>query len=152
MYFKGEGVEQDYTKARNFYEAAAEINNMDALSKLCDIYFNGYGVERDYQKAKKYGELSAKQHNANALFFLGMHYSSNEICDRNISKSIENYLKCIQIGRGYIYMHYSKEKGIVRTFKNNRYRHRAMNDLGLIYLLDFEDFEKVVNKRTFSVL
>ncbi|KAK8883528.1 hypothetical protein M9Y10_042620 [Tritrichomonas musculus] len=142
MYFKGEGVEQDYIKARNFYEVTAVINNMDALFKLGVIYLNGYGVERDYHKAIKYFELSAKQNNADALFFLGMHYSSNEICDRNISKSIENYLKCIQIERGDIVMHSSKEKTKARTFKNNRYRHRAMNDLGLIYLLDFEDFEK----------
>lgn len=53
IYYKAtNGVEQDYTKARTYFEEALPDNY--ACYQLGEIYENGYGVEVDYHKAIDY--------------------------------------------------------------------------------------------------
>ena len=154
MYFNGEGVEKDYLKAKSYYQLSAEIGNSEALFKLGNIYYHGFGVERDYKKAIKFYELSSEQNNPDALFFLGNFYSSNEITDINIPKSIDYYQKCSNIENGNIIIPYSKKNQNTMTFQSNKYRDRARNDLGLIYLLTLKEKEsegiKYIKESAFS--
>jgi TPR repeat protein len=50
-YKRGEGVRQDFRKAIEFFERAAEKGNMGALFNLALCYERGEGVERDVRRA-----------------------------------------------------------------------------------------------------
>ena len=54
MYVNGEGVRQDYVKAREWYEKAAAQGNARAQLALGVMYVNGYGVRQDNVKAREW--------------------------------------------------------------------------------------------------
>src|SRR5215472_14530674 len=59
LYDKGEGVEQDYTKAREWYEKGAGKGDANAMTNLGVLYAHGNGVEQDYTKAREWYEKAA---------------------------------------------------------------------------------------------
>jgi len=61
MYQKGDGVEQNMSKAFYYYEKAANSNLPIAQYNLGMIYFEGAIVEKDEAKAKEYWEKAAAQ-------------------------------------------------------------------------------------------
>ena len=69
-YSISEGVEQNYTKAVEYYERAANLGNSDALYNLGVCYYKGYGVEQNYTKAIKYYERAANLGNFDARLAL----------------------------------------------------------------------------------
>jgi len=60
IYHKGIGVEQDYNRARGYYEKAAEFNHLGALYNLGEFYWYGYSVIKDYCRAREYYERAAE--------------------------------------------------------------------------------------------
>ena len=52
-YERGDGVVQDYVKAREWFEKAAAKDNSNAMNTLGGLYENGHGVTRDYGKARE---------------------------------------------------------------------------------------------------
>lgn len=54
MYYKGEGVRQDYEKAAFWYEKAAAQGNPGSEYYLGVMYYNGEGVRQDYAQAKEW--------------------------------------------------------------------------------------------------
>ena len=48
MYMKGQGVEQDYNAAGEWFRKASEKNIPQAQYKLGDLYYKGRGVPKDY--------------------------------------------------------------------------------------------------------
>ena len=51
MYMKGQGVEQDYKNAGQWFRKASEKNISQAQYKLGDLYFKGRGVPKDFEYA-----------------------------------------------------------------------------------------------------
>ena len=51
MYLKGQGVDQNYKIASEWFRRASEKNIAQAQYKLGDLYFNGRGVPKDYENA-----------------------------------------------------------------------------------------------------
>lgn len=51
MYMKGQGVEQDYKSASEWFRKASEKSIPQAQYKLGDLYFKGRGVPKDYEFA-----------------------------------------------------------------------------------------------------
>ena len=49
MYLKGQGVDQDYEAAGNWFRKASEKNIPQAQHKLGELYFKGRGVPKDYE-------------------------------------------------------------------------------------------------------
>ena len=147
IYYYGEVVEQDYLKAKKFYELSAELNNSTALFKLGSMYENGLGIERDYLKAKEYYELSIQQNNTKALINLGNLYENGLGVEQNYSKAKELYELSsnqnnsnafIFLGNLYYFgcgvtRNYSKTKEYYELSKkfDNSY---AFNHLGYLYL------------------
>ena len=78
MYYKGEGVTQDYTKAFEWYSKAAAQGNSDAQVNLGDMYYTGDGVAKDYTKAFEWFTKAAEQNNADAQFRIALMYSRGE--------------------------------------------------------------------------
>ena len=71
MYAKGQGVQQDYQQAVQWYRKAAEQGNADAQNNLGLMYANGQGVKQDYQQAVQWFRKAAEQGDASAQINLG---------------------------------------------------------------------------------
>src|SRR5262249_2942183 len=54
MYENGGGVTQDFEKARQLYQQAADAGNSDGNVSLGLLYEDGKGVAQDYTKAAEY--------------------------------------------------------------------------------------------------
>jgi TPR repeat protein len=51
LYYGGQGVPDDYAKAREWFEKAAVKGDASAMASLAWLYSHGPGVGRDYTKA-----------------------------------------------------------------------------------------------------
>jgi TPR repeat protein len=92
MYHSGYGVEQNYSKALEYYLLSAEQNNAFAQLYLGLMYNNGIGVEQNYSKALEYYHLSAKQNNSDAQNYIGDMYYYGYGVEQNYSKALEYFL------------------------------------------------------------
>ena len=61
LYANGQGVAQDYGKARASWEKAAAQGHAQAQFNLGALYYNGEGVPRDISKAREWFEKAAAQ-------------------------------------------------------------------------------------------
>ena len=60
-YYNGEGVEQDYAEAVEWWRLAAEQGDAVAQYNLGYAYRNGEGVEQDFVEAVKWWQMAAEQ-------------------------------------------------------------------------------------------
>lgn len=54
LYFKGEGVEQDYAEAGRWFELAASNGSADAALQLAEMYAKGEGVPQNARLSKRW--------------------------------------------------------------------------------------------------
>jgi len=54
IYYRGNGVPQDYGEAANWYRRGAEHGNLDAMTRLGNMYRKGEGVPRDLTEGRKW--------------------------------------------------------------------------------------------------
>ena len=141
LYFNGYGVKKDYLKAKYYYELSAKQNNSYAYFNLGSLYYKGLGVEQNIRKAIKNYELSAQLYNPSALFYLGEIYSSGELVDSDILKGIMNLTKCYQI-KSFLDINSNFGENILSYNRQyNKFQYRAINDIGLIFLLHINNVE-----------
>jgi TPR repeat protein len=67
MYEHGEGVEQSYERAVEYYEPAAHLGHVKAQYNLGHMYYNGDGVEKDIAKTREWWTKAAAQGEKNAI-------------------------------------------------------------------------------------
>ena len=65
-YYYGQGVSQDYAKAFQWFERAAEQGYAEAQDNIGCMYYNGTGVETNYEQAFTWFKRAAEQNNASA--------------------------------------------------------------------------------------
>ena len=53
MYWRGQGVRQDYKTAEKYFRQAADIGNANAMNHLGMMYWRGQGVRQDYKTDEK---------------------------------------------------------------------------------------------------
>jgi len=70
LYDNGQGVAQDYAKAREWYEKAADKGDAGAMRNLGLLYNNGQGVAQDYAKAREWYEQAADKGDGRATAYL----------------------------------------------------------------------------------
>ena len=70
MYEHGQGVEQSYERAVEYYAQAAHLGFAGAQKSLGALYGNGQGVQRDLKKAREWWTKAAAQGNEDAIKFL----------------------------------------------------------------------------------
>jgi len=92
MYAKGDGVPQDYAKARQWYEQAAAQGNAAAQNNLGTLYFKGEAVPQDYVLARHWYEKSAAQGNADAQLNLGALYENGQGVPQNFVQAYKWYI------------------------------------------------------------
>lgn len=78
MYRWGQGVDQDFAKAREWYQRSADQGNPTAQNNLGLVYRYGLGVSKDYQKAFYWFLRAAEQGNAAGQNHLGLMYFKGE--------------------------------------------------------------------------
>lgn len=94
MYLYGNnGVEQDFKKAFEYYNMAAEQNNPIALNNIGSLYFNGIGVEKNRAKALEYFRRSAINGNDNAATNLAFIYLTGNKNDSERNKQAINLFR-----------------------------------------------------------
>jgi len=94
MYYLGIGVEQDYVKAAEWYEKAANQGNVDAMTLLGSQYLTGTGTEENQMEVAKWLQKAADLGNTYAMLWLGqMNYYAN-----NMEKAVEWYQKAAEQG------------------------------------------------------
>jgi TPR repeat protein len=76
MYFKGDGVPQDYVQAVAWYRKAADQGAAVAQNNLGDMYAYGKGVPQDYVQAVFWLRKVAEQGVDKAQFNLGTMYAN----------------------------------------------------------------------------
>jgi len=54
IYYRGNGVPQDYAEAVSWYRRAADHGNVDAMTRLGTMYQKGEGVPRDRDEGRKW--------------------------------------------------------------------------------------------------
>ena len=91
-------VMQDYGKALEYYQQAADAGSIDALGTIGYMYVMGEGVEQDYAKALEYYQKAADQGNASALYNLGVMYQDGEGVEQDYAKALEYYQKAADLG------------------------------------------------------
>ncbi|KAL7423081.1 ERAD-associated protein [Cryptotrichosporon argae] len=74
MAMRGEGQKRDYTRARLWYDRAAELGDREAHNGLGIIYRDGLAVPANAAKAYKYFQAAAGQELAEAQVNLGKHH------------------------------------------------------------------------------
>jgi len=67
MYYHGQGVDQSYERAAEYYETAARQGHANAQFNLGLFYANGQGVEQSNETARELWMKSAEQGNENAI-------------------------------------------------------------------------------------
>lgn len=75
-YLIGKGAKQDYAKAIDYFEKAAETGNPYAENELGYLYASGKGVQQDYAEAIKWYEKASNHGLASAQYNLGLMYQN----------------------------------------------------------------------------
>ena len=66
MYYKGQGVPQNYAEAIKWFRKSADQGDAYGQSNLGVMYANGQGVPQDYVQAEMWFNLAANQGNTDA--------------------------------------------------------------------------------------
>ena len=74
IYFKGEGVPQDYNEALKWYKEAAEAGDANSQFSLGGMYGKAQGIVQDNNEALKWYRKAAKQGHPSAQYWLGWMY------------------------------------------------------------------------------
>ena len=110
MYATGQVAAQDYGKAREWFQKAADAGYALAMNKLGQLYEDGHGVAQDYSKAREWFQKAADAGNTDATADLGWLYQNGYGVAQDYGKARECYQKTAD--------------------KGNKW---AMNELGWLY-------------------
>ena len=98
LYANGQGVTQDYVRAREWYEKAAEKGFPSAMGNLGVLYHNGQGVAQDYARAREWYEKAAEKGFPRAMGNLGVLYHNDQGVAQDYAKAREWYEKAAANG------------------------------------------------------
>ncbi len=87
MYYKGQGVEQNYDEAFKWFRLSAQKGLPDALYYLGLMYYEGKAVARNYSNAFYLFFEAARQEQIESQFLLGEMYLSGQGVRRNYIKA-----------------------------------------------------------------
>jgi hypothetical protein len=98
MYYRGDGVPQDYKEAAKWYRKAAEQGYAVAESDLGAMYTDGRGVPRDYAVAAEWYGRAARRGHANAQYNLGNSYYLGKGVPQDFAVAVQWYRRAAEQG------------------------------------------------------
>ena len=120
MYYKGQGVLQDYKEAVKWYLKAAEQGHASAQFNLGLLYYRGQGVLQDYKKASKWYRKAVEQGNAPAQVNLGRMYASGRGVIQDYKEAVKWYRKAAEQGHAYaqssLGVIYANGRGVLQDY------------------------------------
>jgi len=121
MYYKGEGVSQDYKKALKWLFKAAEQGNAGAQNNLGWMYYKGEGVSQDYKEAIKRFSKAAVQGNTKAQGNLSMMCAKGEGLPQDYKEAFMLFFKAAEQGnagaQNNLGIMYYYGKGVPQDYK-----------------------------------
>jgi len=142
-YYLGDGVDQDYEKAFNFFTQSADQGNSKAQLFLGECYDSGYGVTQDRAKAGQLFLKAAEQGLAEAQFrvkscfmgtFNGFEYNPEKY----------NYWKAKAAEQGYGSEENQRDNDKRRAMQNAAYLKKSKRTLDELNLRTIEDLENLM--------
>jgi TPR repeat protein len=98
IYRDGLGVQQDYAKAREWYEKAAAAGSAPSMNELGKIYVNGWGVARDLGKAQAWYEKAAAASQLDGMQHLAVLLDRGEATQADPKRAAHLLLSSAQLG------------------------------------------------------
>lgn len=89
LYFDAKGVTQDYDKAMEWYQKAADIDYLPGIHNVGYLYYHGYGVPQDYKKAFQYFSRASERGYALSKGKLGEMYYYGYYVEQNYQKAFD---------------------------------------------------------------
>ncbi len=90
-YKEGDGVEQDSTRAIDYFTRAMELGYTDAILQLGYMYYDGEIVEKDDKKAFDYYEKAYSEGSIQGAYCLGIMYAYGKGVEQDLVKALELY-------------------------------------------------------------
>ncbi|GAA7921487.1 hypothetical protein HpMS258_01180 [Helicobacter pylori] len=78
---------QDFSKAKEYFEKACELNNGGGCGALGDLYDDGKGVEKNSKKASQYFSKACELNNGWGCNNLGDSYQNGEGVEKDLTKA-----------------------------------------------------------------
>jgi hypothetical protein len=78
LYYRGQGVQQDFNAAATWLRKAADQDDAAAQSQLGLMFFKGQGVPQDKTEAVTWFGRAADLGDAQAQYYLGLSYANSE--------------------------------------------------------------------------
>jgi len=100
LYFDAKGVTQDYDKAMEWYQKAADIDYLPAIHNVGYLYYHGYGVPQDYKKAFQYFSRASERGYALSKGKLGEMYYNGYYVEQDYDKAFELLKKAAEATDG----------------------------------------------------
>ena len=91
MAFDGDGTDQDFVQAANWYKIAAEKGHPRSQHNLAVMYENGQGVDRDSTLAAKYYRMAADQGHSGSQNNLGSLHETGDGVPQNRNLALALY-------------------------------------------------------------
>lgn len=98
MYQFGEGVEQDFGKAAEWYQKAADNGNAAAMRSLGAMYTRGDGVEQDAGQGAYWALQAAKLGDVIAMHNIGYCYGNGEGVEQDYVAALAWYMRAADCG------------------------------------------------------
>ncbi|KAF9945032.1 hypothetical protein BGZ72_001757, partial [Mortierella alpina] len=101
MYYVGNGVSQDYSRAMEWYLKAANQGNAFAQTYVGSMYHDGKGVPQDFPEAMEWFMKAANQGHADAQNYVATMYLDGKAVPQDYPTAIEWFLKAAEQGNAY---------------------------------------------------
>ena len=144
-YYKGIGVDVDYTKAKGYFETAINGGCNAAAYYLGMIYYNGKGTVTNHSKAKEYFEKSEADNNIFSSYYLGKIYYWGDGVEKNVEKATSYKSKVLakpffanqdtDIKNFYSFTDF---EGVSRTYANNIQK-KVQNEFTSLFGKEFQN-------------
>ena len=120
LYFEGNGVPKDYSKAMKWYRLAAKEGNSEAQFRIGVMYDYGYGFSSDETAAMKWYQMAAQQGHPKAHFTIGYRYKNGRGVPQNYAEAMKWYESASELGDDEAPLHialmYEHGTGVTENF------------------------------------
>jgi hypothetical protein len=97
-YSNGQGVEQDYAQAAQWYRKAADQGNAAAQAALGELYEVGQGVQRNAAEAAKWYRSASEQGHARGQYSLAQLYLTGNGVQQDLAEALKWYRQAAEQG------------------------------------------------------
>ncbi len=98
LYHYGLLLEQDYSKAAEYAQKAADSGHVFAIYMLGHSYYYGKGVKKDFSQAVKYFQHASGLNHTKSIVSLAICYEHGHGVDQDQIRAVELYRKAADLG------------------------------------------------------